>query len=92
MAQAPSTFDTIEVKIYIVHTYNFHLFVFCQQHKSNLTYFQDSTLHFWFPHHTITNKEMQQGAKKESQQCQQRDATEGKTAVQLSKAGSAAVL
>jgi len=49
MAEAPSTYDTIE----------------------------DSTLYFWFPHHTTTNRDATKG-KKESEHHQQRDATEGK--------------
>jgi len=49
MAEAPSTYDTIE----------------------------DSTLYFWFPHHTATNRDATKG-KKESEHHQQRDATEGK--------------
>jgi len=55
---------------------------------------EDSTFHFWFPHHTTTNRDATKG-KKESEHHQQRDATEGKkrvTAVPFSKAGSAAVL
>jgi len=55
---------------------------------------EDSTLYFWFPHHTTTNRDATKG-KKESEHHQQRDATEGKkrvTAVPFSKAGSAAVL
>jgi len=64
MAQAPSTYHTIE----------------------------DSQLYFWLSHHTTTNRDASKG-KKESQQCQKRDSTEGKNEVRalpFSKAGSAA--
>jgi len=60
-----------------------------QAPSTNVT-IEDSTLH-WFPHHTTTNRDATKG-KKESQHHQQRDATEGKTTVPFSKAGSAAVL
>jgi len=53
---------------------------------------EDPQLYFCLLYHTTTNRDATKG-KKQSQQCQQRDSTEGKnevTALPFSKAGSAA--